>query len=84
MIEEAMSQDDFWASENAIVRAKVLQNPAIMAGTIELMQQAVAIMQRDIEEMKKWQKLLSDRQWTTRLRAQTNEPLPLHERPMPE
>lgn len=83
-VREAMSQDDFWLSENAIVRAKVLQNPAIMAATLELLQQSVTILQRDIEEMRKWLKLQSVPPLTMLSPGPTKEPSLLPDPPMLE
>ena len=57
----SMSDDDFWESENAIVRARVLQNPALMAGAIEVLQQQmnikdgeIAVLQAEVKELLEW------------------------------
>jgi len=60
----SMSEDDFWASENAIQRARVLQNPEIMAATLEMLQRTVVLLQEQITELQQWQKQVSEPQLT--------------------
>jgi hypothetical protein len=45
MKNEAMTEADFWDSENAIQRSQILQHPSIMAASIELLQQQVKDLQ---------------------------------------
>jgi hypothetical protein len=51
VIQEAISESEFWESEEAIVRAQVLQNPTIMAAMLENLEQRVkeieALMRED-------------------------------------
>ena|SRR5208283_1912756 len=48
---KAMSEDDFWTSENALQRSQVLQHPAIMAQAIELLQQEMKELKECLASM---------------------------------
>lgn len=48
---EMMSDDEFWASENAIVRSQVLQNPAIMASLLENLQQRASHIEKTLDDL---------------------------------
>jgi hypothetical protein len=57
-VTDAMTSESFWASENALARAQVLQHPALMASQIELLVQRLDLLEGKLEWLLRKNRLL--------------------------